>query len=81
LFLYVAHIFAIHAAASGIGRLRQILTGSSGQAIAFPPHNTGFPLPIVYLLWLFIVIALFLPCLWFGHWKQANRQKWWVSYL
>jgi hypothetical protein len=34
----------------------------------------------IYGVWLFVVIALYLPCRWYAQLKQ-RRTEWWWSYL
>ena len=41
----------------------------------------GFSLPVVYLVWIGIVIALFPLCKWYDRYKQSHKEKWWLSYL
>lgn len=47
----------------------------------FRPVNFGFSLPVVYLIWMGIVVAMYYPCYRYGRYKEANKQKWWLSYL
>ena len=48
--------------------------------VGTPPPGWGFGLPIVYAIWITIVIALYWPCKWFANLK-ATRRDWWLSYL
>ena len=41
----------------------------------------GFSLPVVYLVWIGVVVALYPLCVWFNKLKSNNRQWWWLSYL
>ncbi len=82
-FYYVLHIYTLHAAAL-------LLTAAEGMnwrfwlqpAAVFIDHlrGWGFNLPGVYLVWLLLVLALYLPCKWFASVK-ARRRDWWLSYL
>ena len=45
-----------------------------------PPPGAGFSLPVVYAIWLTLVVALYVPCRWFAGVK-ATRKDWWLSYL
>lgn len=82
MFFYVAHIFVIHALAVAIafaqsGEFRRI------QAVTHPeliPPWFGLPLWGVYLAWIAVVAAFYLPCRAFGRLK-ARRAHWWLSYL
>jgi uncharacterized membrane protein len=45
-----------------------------------PPPGWGLPLPFVYLLWAFVVIALYPLCRWYAALKQRSNNPW-LSYL
>ncbi len=45
-----------------------------------PPPGWGYSLPVVYLVWAFVVAAMYLPCRWFAALKQ-RRGNAWLSYL
>lgn len=44
------------------------------------PPGWGFPLPIVYAVWIAVVVALYPVCRWFAGVK-ARRREAWLSYL
>ena len=44
------------------------------------PPGWGFSLPIVYLIWLFVVALLYPACRWFAALKQRRTEAW-LSYL
>lgn len=46
----------------------------------FDPKGFGFNLLGVYLLWIFVIVALYLPCRWYSKYKRTHQQ-WWLSYL
>jgi len=46
----------------------------------FSPPHFGFNLFGVYLIWLFVISSLYLPCRWFSKYKKTHNQ-WWLSYL
>jgi len=46
----------------------------------FRPPSLGFPLPGVYLIWLFVVIVLYPLCKKYDRYKSTHR-NWWLSYL
>ena len=50
-----------------------------GSRDLFPP-DFGYPLWVVYLVWIFIVVAIYPLCRWFAGVK-ARRREWWLSYL
>jgi uncharacterized membrane protein len=45
-----------------------------------PPPGWGYSLPVVYLVWVFVVVALYPLCRWFAALKQ-RRSDAWLSYL
>ncbi len=53
---------------------------SDGNPFVWQALGFGFPLWTVYLFWLFVVLALYFPCKWYGNYKRTHRQ-WWLSYL
>ncbi|MEO7140868.1 MAG: heparan-alpha-glucosaminide N-acetyltransferase domain-containing protein [Ferruginibacter sp.] len=42
--------------------------------------KSGLGLGAVYLLWLFVVIALYKPCMWYAKYK-ATHKHWWLRYI
>ena len=63
------------------------ITGHSNKEIVdpsspfyFKPIDFGFSLPVVYLVWIIVVLALYYPCRWFYNYKKTHR-AWWLRYL
>jgi uncharacterized membrane protein len=87
LFYFIAHLYVIHCLAFPLAWLRyghaefltQPLRSMGGSGSAYPPHY-GYSLSFVYLIWIFVVAALYPACLWFARLKQ-RRTDWWLSYL
>jgi len=85
MFFYVAHIFAIHIAAT----IAAVLTGFNFSDMIIDvfiifQHELkgyGFGLAVVYLVWIAIILILYPICSWFNKYKINNREKWWLSYL
>ena len=80
LFYYLLHIPLIHLAA-----IASLYVGPGKGAIAGNPWADGndaygYALPIVYLVWAMIIVALFPICKWFAALK-ARRHDAWLSYL
>ena len=50
-----------------------------GDAKLYPP-DFGYSLPVVYAVWLSVVVLLYPLCLWFARLKE-RRDDWWLSYL
>lgn len=51
----------------------------SGQNV-FHPHEYGFNLFGVYMVWLLAIVILYFPCRWYSNYKKSHQQ-WWLSYL
>jgi uncharacterized membrane protein len=82
LHLLLAHALAIPLALIRYGRMAFLLNPSpnmGGPMESYPP-GYGYPLPVVYLIWIAVVCLLYPVCLWFGRLKQ-RRRDWWLSYL
>lgn len=84
-FYYVLHIPLIHAVAVGISALRS--PGATwwlftNHPMGNPPPPDGYVwgLPLLYLVWLAVIVVLYVPCRWFADLK-ARRTDWWLRYL
>jgi hypothetical protein len=82
-FYYVVHFYLIHL----LTVLAFYATGHSSAQIVDPntpflfrPVNFGFELWAVYLIWIFVVVVLYKPSLWFSRYKKGHKQ-WWLSYI
>jgi hypothetical protein len=51
------------------------MTGSTNY-----PADYGYPLWVVYAIWIAVVVMLYPLCLWFARLKE-RRSDWWLSYL
>jgi uncharacterized membrane protein len=86
LFYYVWHFTVIHAIAAVVcavqyGSMRYMV--QSPDLAHFPfsvPPGYGFSLPVVYLWWVLVVSAMYMPCRWFAGVKKRSG-AWWLSYL
>lgn len=82
-FYYVTHLYLLHFIVvivffiSGFG-IHEIVSPDS--PFLFVPPTFGFTLPIVYLVWLAVVVILYQPCRWFQQYKATHR-KWWLRYI
>lgn len=81
LFYFIVHFYLLHS-------LCMILFFASGMPVSkategfmlFRPNDFGYSLPVVYLIWIFVVVAMYYPCRWFYRYKQAHTQ-WWLKYI
>jgi uncharacterized membrane protein len=87
LFYFIVHLFLIHALTvvlalaryGAAGFLRNPLPSMGGSAELYPP-GFGYSLPVVYLLWILVVVLMYVPCAYFSRLKE-RRRDWWLSYL
>lgn len=86
MFYYIIHIYLIHLLAMICSEL---FTNVSWQNwILRKPlwfdddlKGSGFSLTVVYLVWIFVVVALYPICKKYDAYKQSHKEKWWLSYL
>jgi uncharacterized membrane protein len=86
LFYYVLHIYLLHLialfAAGFCGHVWKDMILDHFIGFDNPQLNGyGFSLGVVYLVWAFVVVALYPLCIRYDRYKRANRNKWWLSYL
>jgi uncharacterized membrane protein len=86
LFYFVLHFFLIHLLAAVAC---YAMYGSAHWMFQSPdlgnypftsPPGWGFGLPVVYAVWVAVVIALYPVCAWFARVKQRSSSRW-LSYL
>jgi uncharacterized membrane protein len=84
MFFYILHIYLIHLLALFATRL----CGHSWSDMIYPGllgtdklAGYGFPLVVVYLVWISVVLIMYRPCVWYNRYKTSHREKWWLSYL
>jgi len=86
MFYYLLHLYLIH----GLALLAALATGFDFYSMAnmhtwvtMNPalKGYGFTLPVVYAVWIFVVVALYPLCRWFDGYKRNHREQWWLSYL
>jgi len=83
MFYYILHFYLIHvgfilaAVLTGYTWKEAIVAGPVGQRL----ENYGFSLPVVYLVWIGLIILLYPLCKWYDRYKTKYKEKWWLSYL
>jgi uncharacterized membrane protein len=89
LFYFIAHFYLIHLLSFlttwiRYGTQSHPILFSSPPAMGGPeklfPADFGYPLWVIYAVWLFVVISLYPLCRWYANIK-ASRADWWLSYL
>lgn len=75
------HLLAVIVCYARYGQVHWMFESPNlGKFPITPPPGWGFSLPVVYLLWAFVVIALYPACRWFAALKQRRSDPW-LSYL
>jgi hypothetical protein len=86
LFFFVVHLPLIHLLAIAVGYVRfgavhWFFESPSLDRYPFTaPPGWGVSLPVVYLIWMLLVCALYPVCRWYAGVK-ATSGSWWLSYL
>jgi len=86
LFYYVLHFTLIHLLAVATCLVRyhsahwMFESPDLGHYPFTAPPGWGYPLPVVYLVWAFVVALMYPLCRWFAALKQ-RRSEAWLSYL
>lgn len=77
MFYYMAHLYLGHTTQLVVAFFGgyQLKYFFRGLFVGYPP-SFGYGLPVVYLVWIFVVVALYLPCRWFMKIKQTRTDKW-----
>jgi uncharacterized membrane protein len=84
-FYYILHLYLIHLLAflfaelSGYGWKSMILEFWVTELPRLKGY--GFPLWVVYAVWIGVIVLLYPLCKKFDNYKQAHKEKWWLSYL
>jgi len=86
MFYYVLHIFLIHAlaivVAASTGYRWQDMVSLTTWVTDVPGlKGYGFSLPIVYLIWIGVMIVLYPFSKRYDIYKRSHREKWWLSYF
>ncbi len=85
LFYYMLHIPTIHFAAVLVSIVREGAVNAwlfTNHPMANPPAPLGYlwSLPLLYLVWVLCVTALYVPCRWYARLRREKRWPW-LSYL
>ncbi|HKS28194.1 MAG TPA: heparan-alpha-glucosaminide N-acetyltransferase domain-containing protein [Pyrinomonadaceae bacterium] len=80
LFYYVLHLFVIHGLAVGFAFIKYGSKLQDAFQTGRPPEDYGYSLPIVYLVWIGIILALYPICRWFAGVKRRRKEAW-LSYI
>lgn len=79
--IYIIHLIALVASALTPGQNWKIWILDQPIWFTTSLKGYGFSLPVAYLVWFIIVAALYPLCKRYDAYKQAHKEKWWLSYL
>jgi uncharacterized membrane protein len=85
MFFYILHIYFIHL----LGVVAIVISGHPWQDMVLHTWVTGneqlqgygYPLWVVYTIWLVVMVVLYPLCRRYDAYKKAHREKWWLSYI
>lgn len=85
-FYYIIHIYLIHLIAFGLATLTGFGWQKNMVLVTWgisenPIPGYGFPLWVVYVVWVSVILLLYPICRKFDQYKQGNKDKWWLSYF
>lgn len=81
LHFYLLHLFAVAASYLRFGTVEEMFRSPDLQHFPFSaPAGWYLGLPMVYLVWILVVMALYPLCRWYASVKR-RRNDWWLSYL
>jgi uncharacterized membrane protein len=86
LFYYLLHLFLIHLVAMIIffvrgNTMEEAIAAKATSPFYFVIAGEGYNLPMVYVIWILIVAALYPLCKGYDRYKTNHKEKWWLSYL
>ncbi len=80
MFYYIIHLYFIHSLAVVAGALQGYDYRIFFNLMFVFPKGFGFSLPVVYLIWMGVVLALYPVCTWYGELKRRRKDAW-MSYI
>ena len=85
-FYYVLHIYLIHLIAvicffAKGHSMEDAIRSAPTLPFMFVIPGEGYSLPVVYLIWLLVVLLLYPLCRKYDRYKSSHKDKWWLSYI
>jgi uncharacterized membrane protein len=77
---YVAHLYLVHAIGVAAGVWQGYPASSMLVLHGYAPAGFGYGLPVIYAVWIAVVVALYPLCRRYAELKGRSR-AWWLSYL
>jgi uncharacterized membrane protein len=81
LFFYLVHLYLIHGLVLIVAYAQGRDVTAYLTSFSHFPAGWGFSLPIVYGLWLGVVLLLYPPCRAFARVKARHHGRWWTGYI
>jgi len=79
-FYFVIHFCLIRTINIALILIQGMPIKFTGYPLVWQAEGFGYPLWVVFLLWLLVPALLYFPCKWYGSYKRTHKQ-WWLSYL
>jgi uncharacterized membrane protein len=79
-FYFIIHLSLLRLLNIALAFVSGLPMKSDGSPIVWQVKGFGRPLWEVYLFWIAVVLMLYFPCRWYGHYKRTHSQ-WWLSYI
>jgi uncharacterized membrane protein len=85
-FYYILHLYVIHLSAIVMYKLtgfgwKNVLPSWGPDIVPSYMKGYGYSLWVVYAVWVGIILFVYPICLRYDKYKQAHKEKWWLSYL
>lgn len=83
MFYYMLHWYAVHLSMIGMALAQGFSLADlpSGPLNFGRPPGAGVSLPVVYLVWAALVLALYPLCRWYGRYKSSHPEIGWLRYV
>jgi uncharacterized membrane protein len=85
LFFYILHIYLIHLVALGAlalgGRSWTEWIVTAKAFMAGSPADLGFGLPVVYFVWILVLVGMYPLCRWYRPYKKAHPENRLLAYI
>jgi len=80
MFYYIVHLYLVHAVTVIAGAVQGYGFSPFFDLWLGFPQAYGYGLPVVYVVWCVVVLALYPACRWYGKLKQTRKSVW-MSYI
>jgi uncharacterized membrane protein len=84
LFYYLIHWYLVHSIMIVVLLIQGFQWSElnfDGFSFGRPKRESGVELPMIYLIWLFVILIMFPLCRWYANYKSLHKEKQWLRYL